>query len=73
MVIVQLGCVIFHDLLRLLHGALVAKLGPPLVCLLLWVLIDEEVFNLASTRRSLVDSKARSKLSVGTYLYRIQH
>jgi hypothetical protein len=33
MVIVQLRCVIFHYLLRMLHGALV-KLGPPLVCLL---------------------------------------
>ena len=73
MVIVQLRCVIFHYLLRMLHCVLAVKLGPCLVFLFLWVLIDEEVFNLAGTGRSVVDNKARSKLSVCTYLYRIQH
>jgi hypothetical protein len=72
-VIVQLRCIFFHYLLRILYCVSVVKLGPVLVCLLLWVLIDEEIFNLANTRRCLVDSKARSKLLVCTYLDRIQH
>ena len=67
-VIVQLCCIIFHHLQRLLDRILAVKLGPLLVCLLIRVLIEEEIFNRASTRRSLVDSKARGKLSVCTYL-----
>src|SRR5436853_3062662 len=72
-VIVQLCCIIFHHLQRLLDCILAVKLGPRLVCLLIRVLIDEEIFNGASTRRSLVDSKARGKLSVCTYLNSVQH
>jgi len=60
-------------LLRVLYCVLPVKFGPLLVCLLIRVLIDPEIFDLASTRGSLVDRKTRREFSVCTYLYRIQH
>ena len=73
MMIVQLCCFFFHHLLCLLHCIMAVEFWPRLVCLLLRMLINEKIFNLARTRRPLVDSKARSEFPVCSHLYRIQH
>ena len=72
-VVVQLRRIFFHHLLRIVHCVLVVKRRLDLVCLLFWVFVDEEIFDLAGTRRCLVDGETCGKFSVCTYLDRIQH
>ena len=60
--IIQLGGVLFHDLLRLLHRVLTVQLRPCLVRLLVWMVVDEEIFYLAGYCSALVDGEARGEL-----------
>lgn len=70
---VELRGMLLHHLLGVLHGILTMEFGSCLVGLLLGVLINEEIFDIAGTSCSLIDGKARRKFPMCTYLYSIQH
>ena len=71
--VVQRRGIIHHNLLSMLYRILMLYRRWPFFRLLIRVLIDEEILDLASTCSSLIDCKAGSKFPVRTNLYGIQH
>ena len=68
---IQLGRIVIHHLLRILHRVRAVQVRSGLIRLFFWVFIGEEVFDLSFTRRSRVDGEARGELSVGADLDRV--
>lgn len=73
MMIIELRGMLLHHLLCILHCVLTMEFRACGVDLLVWMIIDEEIFNFPAPRRFLVDSKARGELLVGSYLNGVKH
>lgn len=64
LVIIQLRRIILHNLLRILRRILVMQRRALLILLLLGMLVDEQIFNLACARGGLVYGEAGGELFV---------
>lgn len=71
--IVQLGRVLFHDLLCLVHGVCSGEWSHIWICLLIRMLIVEEILDLAFACCSLIYCETRGEFSMCAYLDGIQH
>lgn len=70
--VIQFRRVLIHNLLRILRRILMMQSRTLLILLLLRVIINEQVFNLARARSGLVHGETRGELFVRTDLDSVQ-